>query len=190
MRKHLINKRYQQQPSGSLILKLYLANMALHKIAGACFGAYAGKISHSLMVRRKAALEEMTLKAKYRDYLPMLKVWSQAGVRSAQNSTRIGELPAFKQGSMINQFGLLCFYVNKAYRFHWSGGALLQGAVNYAQEQGAKIVEGYPLDMQSAKLSGHKLSGDRGISGIADFRQSGFVEVACIRDPADHAADH
>ena len=41
---------------------------------------------------------------------------------------------------------VLCFFVARPYRHQDIASALLEGAVAYAQEQGAEIVEGYPFD--------------------------------------------
>lgn len=51
---------------------------------------------------------------------------------------------------------VVCFYVAKA----------------------ARIVEGYPIDMQTPKLAGQKLTSYAGYMGVASvFRDVGFVEV-------------
>ena len=55
---------------------------------------------------------------------------------------------------------------------------LLRGAVAHAKKRGAKIVEGYPIDMQIPKLAGQKLSTYAGYMGIASaYRELGFVEA-------------
>jgi GNAT superfamily N-acetyltransferase len=75
-------------------------------------------------------------------------------------------------------WSIVCFYINKTYRFHGLMEALIRGAIDYARQHEAKIVEAYPIDMQSLKLSGHKLTGDRGYMGIASiFRKAGFVDI-------------
>ncbi len=57
--------------------------------------------------------------------------------------------------------------------------ALLQGAVKYAESQGARVIEGYPIDMQTDKLVGQTLKGYSGYMGIASaFREAGFVKVS------------
>jgi hypothetical protein len=43
------------------------------------------------------------------------------------------------------------------------------GAVAYAKKKGAKIVEGYPIDMQTEKLAGQKLSSYAGYMGLLLF---------------------
>jgi len=67
--------------------------------------------------------------------------------------------------------------------------ALLRGAVQYAREHNAKIVEGYPIDLQFIKLAGQRLNrlqrlhGDRlGLQGSGVRRSR-----ARLRNAADHA---
>jgi GNAT superfamily N-acetyltransferase len=73
---------------------------------------------------------------------------------------------------------IMCFFVNKAYRFQGLMQALIRGAVDYAKQHQAKIIEAYPIDMHSPQLKEHKLSGDRGYMGIASiFSQAGFIEA-------------
>jgi hypothetical protein len=52
-------------------------------------------------------------------------------------------------------------------------------AVKYAEQKGAKIIEGYPNELQTDKLAGQKLNSYSGYMGIASvFRTAGFVKVA------------
>jgi GNAT superfamily N-acetyltransferase len=75
-------------------------------------------------------------------------------------------------------WSIVCFFVDKAFRRQGLFSKLLVGAVEYAGGQGAKIVEGYPVDLQAAKLAGHKLSGCSGYMGIAAaYHLAGFTEV-------------
>ena len=55
---------------------------------------------------------------------------------------------------------------------------LLRAAVEYARQQGAQVVESYPIDMQTSTLVGQRLNSYSGYMGIASvFRKIGFVEV-------------
>ena len=76
-------------------------------------------------------------------------------------------------------WSIVCFFVAKPFRNKGIMSQLLQGAVNYAAQQGAQIIEGYPLDMQTPKLAGQKLNSYAGYMGIASiFRDVGFEQVA------------
>ena len=50
---------------------------------------------------------------------------------------------------------------------------MLEAAVNYAREHGAKIVEGYPVEAQGKNLP--PVSNFTGI--VSAFSQAGFVEI-------------
>ncbi len=71
-------------------------------------------------------------------------------------------------------WSVVCFFVAKSCRRKGVSGSLLKAAVEYAGEQGAKIIEGYPVEPKKASIPDpfafHGLS--------ATFRQTGFVEVA------------
>jgi len=45
-----------------------------------------------------------------------------------------------------NVWAVVCFWVPRPYRGEGVSGALLAGAVRYAAESGAAVVEGYPVD--------------------------------------------
>jgi GNAT superfamily N-acetyltransferase len=72
---------------------------------------------------------------------------------------------------------ILCFFVAKPYRGRGVARALLESAVSYAREKGARVVEGYPFD--SSRIS----STHRGHSSLfkaAGFRRDGnrwFLEL-------------
>ena len=73
-------------------------------------------------------------------------------------------------------WSIVCFFVAKPYRRQGLMVKLLRGAVAYAASQGARIVEGYPVDPpEGERVSG----GMEGYMGLAStFRKAGFVEVA------------
>jgi GNAT superfamily N-acetyltransferase len=76
-------------------------------------------------------------------------------------------------------WSIVCYFVAKAARRHGVMETLLRGAVEFARENGAAIVEGYPLDLHTPLLEGKKLTGYGGYMGIASvYRKVGFVEVA------------
>lgn len=65
---------------------------------------------------------------------------------------------------------VLCFFVARSHRKQGVIRALLQGAVRYAREQGALVVEGYPFD-SAAVSSTHR--GHSCIFKAAGFRRDG-----------------
>jgi GNAT superfamily N-acetyltransferase len=71
-------------------------------------------------------------------------------------------------------WSVTCFFVAKAYRGKGLIKLLLGAAVDYAREQGAKIVEGYPVELQGKHLPDPFV-----YTGLASsYRAAGFQEVA------------
>lgn len=69
-------------------------------------------------------------------------------------------------------WSIVCFFVAKPFRRKGLMVPLLEAAVAYAKEQGAKIVEGYPVEPTKG------LPWGSGYMGLAPaFREVGFVEV-------------
>ena len=70
-------------------------------------------------------------------------------------------------------WSVVCFFVGRRFRGRGVMGGLLQAAVDHARQQGADVVEGYPVEGKD-KLPG----GTKAYVGIASaFREAGFVEV-------------
>jgi GNAT superfamily N-acetyltransferase len=92
-----------------------------------------------------------------------------AALEKSRILKRVDDLPVWS---------IVCFYVKRPHRRLGVARALVAGAVEYAVSRGAKIIESYPLDMQTPQLQGHRLTGYSGYIGIASiFRESGFREV-------------
>jgi GNAT superfamily N-acetyltransferase len=71
-------------------------------------------------------------------------------------------------------WSVTCFYVARGWRTQGVTGQLLEVAIHFARQHGAKIIEGYPID-----ASGEKKSAPSVFTGLAStFAQAGFVEVA------------
>jgi GNAT superfamily N-acetyltransferase len=129
---------------------------------------------------RKAKLHEMTRKNEIPGILAYVAGqpagWCSVGPREsflALESSRI-----LKRVDDQPVWSIVCFFVGKGFRGQGMMSALVHGAVAYARSRGARIVEGYPIDLESPKLAGRKLTGCSGYMGIAAaFRQAGFVEV-------------
>lgn len=65
---------------------------------------------------------------------------------------------------------VLCFFVSRAHRRRGIARALLEGAIAYARERGAEVVEGYPFDTAGIS-STHR--GHSHVFEAAGFRQDG-----------------
>ena len=70
-------------------------------------------------------------------------------------------------------WSIVCFYMAEDHRRRGLMGLLLQAAVAYARENGASVVEGYPV------VPLEKMSGAYGYMGLMPvFARAGFEEVA------------
>jgi GNAT superfamily N-acetyltransferase len=128
----------------------------------------------------RTVLHEMTVKGD----VPGLLLYDQGepvgwcSVGPRENYLALENSRILKRVDDQPVWSIVCFFVTRPYRGKGAMLALLRGAVDYACQRGAKIVEGYPIDMQSPKLAGQKLSSYSGYMGIASvFRDVGFVEV-------------
>ena len=71
-------------------------------------------------------------------------------------------------------WSIVCFYINRRYRRSGLEGLLIEAALEYAQSQGAGIVEAYPVDPGKSRFD----SGSAFTGTIGTFRRLGFQEVA------------
>jgi GNAT superfamily N-acetyltransferase len=75
-------------------------------------------------------------------------------------------------------WSIVCFFVPRKQRGKGLMTALLAGAIDFARDRGATVLEAYPRDPAIAKVSA-----DGAFVGLEPaFREAGFVEVA-RRDP-------
>jgi len=104
--------------------------------------------------------------------------WIRIGPRTAQG--RILRSRVVKNGSPepIDDDGVwavTCFSVRKEHRRQGLNAALLDAAVAYARERGARVVEGYPIATDTAdKVSSNSLF----VGALSTFLGAGFREVA------------
>ena len=86
--------------------------------------------------------------------------------------THLERSRTFKRVDDQPVWSIVCFFVAKPYRGQGLMEKLLEAAIRYAADRGAKIVEGYPVE------PGERLSGYSGYTGIVStFRKAGFAEV-------------
>ena len=161
---------------------------ALFGTNGACAGCWCmwWRLSHSEYKRgqgegNKAALKEMALGDRVPGLLAYVggrpAGWCSIGPREqftalegSRTLTRVDDQPVWS---------IVCFFVPRPFRRRGLLAELVRGAVRYAQQQGAQIVEAYPIDTQALKLAGKKLTGVGGYMGIAStFERVGFKTAA------------
>jgi GNAT superfamily N-acetyltransferase len=69
-------------------------------------------------------------------------------------------------------WSIVCFVIDKQHRRQGLMSRLLDAAVDYARERGARVIEAYPVDPEGDLKSYH------GFTGIASvFERAGFVRV-------------
>jgi len=71
-------------------------------------------------------------------------------------------------------WSVTCFFIARGYRHNGLATKLLRAAVNYAHEQGAKVIEGYPIDPRKNCIA--DVFAWTGLATV--FRNAGFQEVA------------
>jgi GNAT superfamily N-acetyltransferase len=76
-------------------------------------------------------------------------------------------------------WAIACFFVAKSARRGGVADELLKAATRYAREQGARLVEGYPIDTSG----GRKPSAEVWRGSVEQFLRAGF-EVVARRKPA------
>ena len=102
--------------------------------------------------------------------------WCSVGPR--ENYLALENSRILKRVDDRSAWSIVCFFVDKADRKQGLMAEMLRGAVAHAKKHGAKIVEGYPIDMQTEKLAGQKLGSYAGYMGIASaFCEVGFIEA-------------
>ena len=102
--------------------------------------------------------------------------WVRVGPRDAQR--RIARTREFAEATQPPDdptvWSVSCFVVRKEHRGIGLNARLLEAAVAFAHEHGARIVEGYPIDVSSGKKSSNGLF--RGVLSV--FESAGFREIA------------
>jgi GNAT superfamily N-acetyltransferase len=130
---------------------------------------------------RKESLHHMAMNDQvagllaYKDGEPV--GWCSIGPREDYRALESSRL--FKRLDDRPVWSIVCFFMYRSARGQGVMEAMIRGAVGYAKQHGAKIVEAYPTDLIAAGMQGKKLSGDQGYMGIASaFEKAGFVEAS------------
>jgi len=155
---------------------------------GACAGCWCmwWRLSRSEFKRlqgegNKAMLKEMALSNRVPGLLAYVggrpAGWCSIGPREQFAALEASRILTRVDDQAV--WSIVCFFVPRPFRRRGLLAELVHGAVLFAQQHGAQIVEAYPIDTQTPKLSGKKLTGAGGYMGIGStFRALGFVEVA------------
>jgi GNAT superfamily N-acetyltransferase len=88
--------------------------------------------------------------------------------------TVLDRSPTLKRVDGELVWSITCFFVAKPYRRQGMTGRLIQAAVEFARERGARIIEAYPLRTEIVKL----LPYERFMGSEVTFIRAGFRVVA------------
>lgn len=97
--------------------------------------------------------------------------WCSIGPR--ENYSRLERSRVLKRVDNHPVWSIVCFFVVKTYRRHGITVQLLKASIEYAKLQGAKIIEGYPIDSKGKKESDAFVY--TGL--ISAFTKVGFKEI-------------
>lgn len=102
--------------------------------------------------------------------------WVRIGPRTAQ--ARIARMRIIKGSDEPldddDAWAVTCFVVRREYRRRGLNNALLEAAVDFARQHGARVVEGYPFDLAAKKSSANSLFHGT----LSTFLDVGFREVS------------
>lgn len=102
--------------------------------------------------------------------------WVKVAPRTDQ--PRLAATRAFRQSPEPfddpSVWAITCFVVRREFRGEGLAGRLLDAAVAHARANGARVIEGYPVDTSTSKTS----SNDLYHGALSSFAAAGFTEVA------------
>jgi GNAT superfamily N-acetyltransferase len=97
--------------------------------------------------------------------------WCSVGPRDA--FPRLEQARALRRIDAEPVWSVVCFYVSQSHRRQGISVALLEGAAAFARRQGARILEGYPVEPRGSDYA--DAFAWTGTAGA--FRAAGFVEA-------------
>jgi GNAT superfamily N-acetyltransferase len=97
--------------------------------------------------------------------------WMALGPREVY--ARLAKSPVMKPVDDLPVWSITCFVVPPQHRRQGVARALLQAAILYAQEQGATMLEAYPVDRREDPISESLWFGT-----LSMYEEAGFAEVA------------
>jgi GNAT superfamily N-acetyltransferase len=84
----------------------------------------------------------------------------------------LGRSPTLKPVDEKPVWSIVCFYVSRPYRHGGMSRLLIQAAIQYAKENGARILEAYPIDPHAKSIEYERYTGL-----TTTFAKAGFKEV-------------
>lgn len=102
------------------------------------------------------------------------KGWVQVGPRT--DFPALARSRLFKPVDEVEPWTINCFVVRAGERRQGVGNGLLEGAIEYAKNQGARVIEAYPFDAPSQSAVNYYTG------TMAMFDRHGFVELLRRKD--------
>lgn len=102
--------------------------------------------------------------------------WVRVGARTRQpRLARTKMITAASKESFDDDSvcAISCFVVRREHRGSGTSSALLDAAVDYARQHGARVIEGYPIDTAADKTSSNSLF----VGALSTFLDAGFTIV-------------
>lgn len=97
--------------------------------------------------------------------------WVAVGPRTEY--PRLNRSTKLKPFDDLPAWAVTCFYIDRMYRGTGVAGALLAAAVDHADQAGATVIEGYPIDPGEGRVTNASA-----FTGVLDmFRAAGFDEI-------------
>lgn len=106
--------------------------------------------------------------------------WIRIGPRTAQTRIPRTRIIAKSTAEPLDDPGVwavTCFVVRREHRGMGLNGMLLDAAVEFARDAGARLIEGYPIDTGGAPVR----SNDLYHGALSTFLRAGFVEAATMK---------
>lgn len=84
----------------------------------------------------------------------------------------VGRSPTLKPIDEQPVWSIMCFFVSRPYRRSGLTHLLIKAAIQYAMENGARIIEAYPIDIRAGNIEYERYSGL-----TTTYKKAGFKEV-------------
>ncbi|MCE6999381.1 GNAT family N-acetyltransferase [Saccharothrix sp. S26] len=149
---------------------------------GGCWCTWFFQTGAEMRANGSAGNKEL-LRARVRSGVPVGLVaidddrpvgWVAVAPRLGYSRLARAKVAAPVDDDLTDVWSVTCFFIHRAARRRGLGALLLEHAVTYAREHGARAVEGYPVDTGGAK----KGSGELYHGTLGMFTGAGFELVA------------
>ncbi len=150
---------------------------------GACGGCWCmyWKLKHSEFERQKGKDNRKAMKVRVEaDEIPGILAYLEGApiawcaLEPRENYSRLSRSRILKKIDDTPVWSIVCFFVDKHYRNQGLTVQLLGAAIEYVQQQGGAVLEGYPVEPKKDRMPAAFA-----YTGLASaFRNAGFIECA------------